>query len=73
MDKALLGEFIKHPGASACIPYISKLKNRTCKNNFRYSISHKKTYEIPAGKIDIGETLGLCKTGIRGRNRLSSS
>lgn len=47
-------EFIKHPGASACIPLFPNSKIGLVKQ-FRYSISQK-TYEIPAGKIDIGET-----------------
>lgn len=47
-------EYLVHPGAAAVLPFIDKEKIILVKQ-FRYPVSQI-TYEIPAGKIDNGET-----------------
>jgi ADP-ribose pyrophosphatase len=47
-------EYIKHPGAAAVLPFIDK-ENIILVKQYRYAIGEI-TYEIPAGKIDSGET-----------------
>jgi ADP-ribose pyrophosphatase len=47
-------EYIRHPGASAVLPFVDDV-NIILVKQFRYVINQV-TYEIPAGKIDIGET-----------------
>ena len=43
-------EFIKHPGASACIPLLNK-SDIVLVKQYRYSL-RKEMLEIPAGKLD---------------------
>ncbi|MDR1418565.1 MAG: NUDIX hydrolase [Endomicrobium sp.] len=47
-------EYVGHPGASAVLPFVDDV-NIVLVKQFRYVINQE-TYEIPAGKIDIGET-----------------
>jgi ADP-ribose pyrophosphatase len=47
-------EYIVHPGACAVLPFINDTTIVLVKQ-FRYVINQI-TYEIPAGKIDVGET-----------------
>ncbi len=47
-------EYLGHPGAAAVLPFLDK-NNIILVKQFRYPIG-KVTYEIPAGKIDTGET-----------------
>jgi ADP-ribose pyrophosphatase len=47
-------EYVCHPGASAVLPFVDNL-NIVLVKQFRYAINQV-TYEIPAGKIDVGET-----------------
>ncbi|MDR0399086.1 NUDIX domain-containing protein [Candidatus Endomicrobiellum devescovinae] len=53
-------EYINHPGAAAVLPFIDK-ENIVLVKQYRYAIG-KVTYEIPAGKIDAGETPIECIT-----------
>jgi ADP-ribose pyrophosphatase len=53
-------EYIKHPGAAAVLPFIDK-ENIILIKQYRYAIGEV-TYEIPAGKIDAGETPLECIT-----------
>ncbi|MDR2192570.1 MAG: NUDIX hydrolase [Endomicrobium sp.] len=47
-------EYLGHPGAAAVLAFLDK-KNIVLVKQFRYPVG-KITYEIPAGKIDPGET-----------------
>jgi ADP-ribose pyrophosphatase len=47
-------QYLGHPGAAAALAFLDK-KNIVLVKQFRYPIG-KITYEIPAGKIDPGET-----------------
>ncbi|MDR1784500.1 MAG: NUDIX hydrolase [Endomicrobium sp.] len=47
-------EYISHPGAAAILPFIDK-ENIILVKQYRYPIGQV-TYEIPAGKINEGET-----------------
>ncbi|MDR3113036.1 MAG: NUDIX hydrolase [Endomicrobium sp.] len=47
-------EYLGHPGAAAALAFLDK-KNIVLVRQFRYPIG-KITYEIPAGKLDTGET-----------------
>lgn len=47
-------EYLGHPGAAAVLPFIDK-ENIVLVKQYRYPIG-KETLEIPAGKIDKGET-----------------
>ncbi|MDR3195789.1 MAG: NUDIX hydrolase [Endomicrobium sp.] len=53
-------EYVKHPGAAAVLPFIDK-ENIVLVKQYRYAVG-KVTYEIPAGKIDAGETPIECIT-----------
>ncbi|MDR2812051.1 MAG: NUDIX hydrolase [Endomicrobium sp.] len=53
-------EYINHHGAAAVLPFIDK-ENIVLVKQYRYAIG-KVTYEIPAGKIDAGETPIECIT-----------
>ncbi|MDR2251765.1 MAG: NUDIX hydrolase [Endomicrobium sp.] len=53
-------EYINHHGAAAVLPFIDK-ENIVLVKQYRYAIG-KVTYEIPAGKIDVGETPLECIT-----------
>jgi ADP-ribose pyrophosphatase len=53
-------EYINHPGAATVLPFIDK-ENIVLVKQYRYAIG-KVTYEIPAGKIDAGETPIECIT-----------
>jgi ADP-ribose pyrophosphatase len=46
-------EYIQHPGACAVLPFVDD-SNIVLVKQFRYVINQT-TYEIPAGKIDVGE------------------
>lgn len=52
--KSSTREFIKHPGASACIPFLTNSKIGLIKQ-YRYSVGEE-MYEIPAGKINMNES-----------------
>ncbi|MDR2645145.1 MAG: NUDIX hydrolase [Endomicrobium sp.] len=58
--KSATREYINHPGAAAVLPFIDK-ENIVLVKQYRYAIG-KVTYEIPAGKIDAGETPIECIT-----------
>ncbi|MCL2485882.1 MAG: NUDIX hydrolase [Endomicrobia bacterium] len=47
-------EYLGHPGAAAVLPFLDK-NNIVLVKQYRYPID-KITYEIPAGKLDKGET-----------------
>jgi ADP-ribose pyrophosphatase len=47
-------EYLGHPGAAAALAFLDK-KNIVLVKQFRYPVG-KITYEIPAGKLDPGET-----------------
>ncbi|GHT44744.1 ADP-ribose pyrophosphatase [Endomicrobiia bacterium] len=51
-------EYLTHLGASAILPFVDK-KNIVLVKQYRYPINQI-TYEIPAGKIDKGETPIKC-------------
>jgi len=51
-------EYLGHPGAAAALVFFDK-KNIVLVKQFRYPIG-KITYEIPAGKLDAGETPLRC-------------
>ncbi|MDR3092925.1 MAG: NUDIX hydrolase [Endomicrobium sp.] len=53
-------EYLGHPGAAAVLPFISR-KSIVLVKQYRYPINQI-TYEIPAGKIDKGETPLECIT-----------
>lgn len=53
-------EYIKHSGAAAVLPFVDK-EHIIFVKQYRYAIG-KTTYEIPAGKIDAGETPLECAT-----------
>jgi ADP-ribose pyrophosphatase len=53
-------EYLNHHGAAAVLPFIGK-ENIVLVKQYRYAIG-KVTYEIPAGKIDSGETPIECIT-----------
>jgi ADP-ribose pyrophosphatase len=53
-------EYIKHSGAAAVLPFIDK-ENIILVKQYRYAIGQI-TYEIPAGKVDSGETPLECAT-----------
>jgi ADP-ribose pyrophosphatase len=52
--KTATREYIKHPGAAAVLAFVDKERIVLVKQ-YRYVIGET-TYEIPAGKIDAGET-----------------
>ena len=56
--KKVRREYLKHPGAAAVIPFIDD-KNIILVQQFRYPVG-KATYEIPAGKIEKGESPVKC-------------
>jgi ADP-ribose pyrophosphatase len=51
-------EYAEHPGGSAILPFVDK-QNIVLVKQYRYPINQI-TYEIPAGKIDKGETPIKC-------------
>ena len=51
-------EWIKHPGASCCIPILKNNKIIMVKQ-YRYAVGEE-SIELPAGKIDINETSQGC-------------
>ena len=51
-------EYIGHPGAAAVLPFLDK-NNIILVKQYRYPID-KITYELPAGKMDKGETPEVC-------------
>ena len=51
-------EWIKHPGASCCIPIIDDKRILMVKQ-YRYAVKEE-SIELPAGKIDTGETPDIC-------------
>ena len=53
-------EYLGHPGAAAVLPFINR-KNIVLVKQYRYPVNQI-TYEIPAGKIDKGETPLECIT-----------
>jgi ADP-ribose pyrophosphatase len=53
-------EYVKHPGAAAVLPFVDK-ERIIFVRQYRYTIGEE-TYEIPAGKIDAGETPLECVT-----------
>jgi ADP-ribose pyrophosphatase len=53
-------EYVAHPGGAAILPFVDS-KNIVLVKQYRYPINQI-TYEIPAGKIDKGETPIKCAT-----------
>jgi ADP-ribose pyrophosphatase len=51
-------EYMEHPGAVAVIPFLDTRRIVLVKQ-YRYPVQEV-TYELPAGKIDPGETLATC-------------
>lgn len=60
-EKLSAREWVDHPGASAVIPLLSTGKDRRIilVKQYRYPIG-RETLEIPAGKLDPGETPQQC-------------
>jgi len=56
--KRAVREYLDHPGAVAILPFVTKNRVLLVKQ-FRYPVG-KTTYEIPAGKLDAGETILKC-------------
>ncbi|AKL97984.1 NUDIX domain-containing protein [Endomicrobium proavitum] len=52
--KTATREYLNHPGAAAVLPFIDK-NNIVLVKQYRY-VAGQITYEIPAGKMDEGET-----------------
>lgn len=56
--KTALREYIGHPGAAAVIPFLNK-RDIVLVKQYRYPVK-KVTYEIPAGKLEPGESIVKC-------------
>jgi len=52
-------EYTRHPGAVAIIPFLNDLSDIVLVKQYRYPVK-KLTYELPAGKLAIGENPHDC-------------